>query len=87
MPHAARVDVEKIFQQRIRYGRCGERNLTYTNMKKVIYALILPLVVVSGLVFANREIKNETSKKSIPKPLSAAEREAALKQWEATLMV
>lgn len=30
-------------------------------MKKVIYALILPLVVVSGLVFANREIKNETS--------------------------
>jgi hypothetical protein len=34
------------------------------NMKKVIYALILPLVVVSGLVFANREIKNETSKKS-----------------------
>jgi hypothetical protein len=41
-------------------------------MKKVIYALILPLVVVSGLVFANREIKNETSKKSAPKPLGAA---------------
>ena len=54
------------------------------NMKKVIYALILPLVVVSGLVFANREIKNETSKKSTPKPLSAAKREAALKNWEAT---
>ena len=54
------------------------------NMKKVVYALILPLVVVSGLVFANREIKNETSKKSTPKPLSAAEREAALKKWEAT---
>ncbi len=54
------------------------------NMKKVIYALILPLVVVSGLVFANREIKNETSKKSTPKPLSAAEREAELKKWEAT---
>ena len=53
-------------------------------MKKVIYALILPLVVVSGLVFANREIKNETSKKSIPKPLSAAERQAELKKWEAT---
>ncbi len=50
-------------------------------MKKVIYALILPLVVVSGLVFANREIKNETS---TPKPPSAAEREAAVKQWEAT---
>ena len=57
---------------------------TTKNMKKVIYALILPLVVVSGLVFANREIKNETSKKSTPKPLSAAEREAALKAWEAT---
>jgi hypothetical protein len=58
-------------------------------MKKIIYALILPLVVVSGLVLANREIKNETSKKSIPKPsggvpLSAAERNAALKKWEAT---
>jgi hypothetical protein len=54
------------------------------NMKKIIYALILLLVVVSGLVFANGEIKNETFKKSIPKPLSAAERKAALKKWEAT---
>jgi hypothetical protein len=53
-------------------------------MKKIIYTLILSLVVVSGLVFANREIKNETSKKSIPKPLSAAERKAAVKNWEAT---
>jgi hypothetical protein len=53
-------------------------------MKKVIYALILPLVVVSGLVFANREIKNDTPKKSTPKPLSAAEKKAELKQWEAT---
>jgi hypothetical protein len=54
------------------------------NMKKVIYTLILPLVVVSGLVFANREIKNETSKKSIPKPLSAAEMKAEREKWEAT---
>ena len=54
------------------------------NMKKVIYALILPLVVVGGLIFANREIKNETSKKSTPKPLSAAEMKAELKKWEAT---
>ena len=54
------------------------------NMKKVIYALILPLFVVSGLVFANHEIKNETSKKSTPKPLSAAEMKAELKKWEAT---
>jgi hypothetical protein len=53
-------------------------------MKKAIYLLFLPLVVVGGLVFANREIKNETSKKSAPKPLSAAEREAELKKWEAS---
>ena len=53
-------------------------------MKKIIYTLILPLVVVSGLVFANREIKKETSKKSTPKPLSADEREAEVKKWEAT---
>jgi hypothetical protein len=54
------------------------------NMKKVIYALILPLVVVSGLVFANREIKNETFKKSAPKPLSAAEMKAEREKWGAT---
>ena len=53
-------------------------------MKKIFYALILPLVVVSGLVFANSEIKNETAKKSTSKPLSAAERNAGLKKWEAT---
>ena len=53
-------------------------------MKKVIYALILPLAVVSGLVFANREIKNDTSKKSIPKHFSAAEMKAARERWEAT---
>ena len=53
-------------------------------MKKFIYALILLLIVVSGLVFANREIKNEVAEKSIPKPPSAAEREAAIKEWEAT---
>ena len=54
------------------------------SLKKVIYALILPLVVVSGLVFANREIKNEASKTVTSKPLSAAERKAASKKWEAT---
>lgn len=51
------------------------------NKKNLIYALILPLVVVSGLVFANREIKKE------PKPLSIAERKAILderKKWEAS---
>ncbi|HLL43456.1 MAG TPA: hypothetical protein VK369_09975 [Segetibacter sp.] len=53
-------------------------------MKNIINALILPLVVVGGLAFANREIKNEASKKSTSKPLSAAERKAALKKWEAS---
>ena len=53
-------------------------------MKKLIYALILPLLVVSGLVFANMENNKETSKKSIPKTISAAERKAELKKWEAT---
>jgi hypothetical protein len=56
-------------------------------MKKIIYSLIVSLVVVSGLIFANREIKNETLKKSISKPLvslSAAEMKAGRKKWEAT---
>lgn len=53
-------------------------------MKKVIYALILLLVVVSGLVFANREIKKETSKNPTPKPPSAAEMKTERERWEAT---
>ncbi|MXV13784.1 hypothetical protein [Hufsiella ginkgonis] len=56
-------------------------------MKKAIYALILPLVVVSGLVFANRESTNETSPKSPRKPFSIADRKAGLearKKWEAS---
>ena len=55
------------------------------HIKKTIYVLILPLVVVSGLVFANREIKNEP--KPSPKPLSIADRKARLderKKWEAS---
>ncbi len=53
-------------------------------MKKVTYALMVLLVVVSGLVFANREIKNEAPKKTAPQPITDAERKAAVKQWEAT---
>lgn len=53
-------------------------------MKKIIYSLILVLVVLSLLVFANREIKSETVKKPILKPLSAAEKLAARKNWEAS---
>jgi uncharacterized protein YxeA len=64
-------------------------------MKKIIYVLILPLVVVIGLVFsfapfaygsgANREIKNDT--KTSQKQLSVADRKANLderKKWEAS---
>lgn len=55
-------------------------------MKKIIYALILTLVVVSGLVFAKRE---ETPKKATPepaggKPLSATEMKAGRAKWEAS---
>ena len=54
-------------------------------MKKAIYLLILPLLVVSGLVFANREIKNEKRPSSKPSPI--AERDAVpeeRKLWENT---
>ncbi len=54
-------------------------------MKKTTYFLILPLVVVSGVVFANCELKNET--KPAPKPLSIAAKKANLderKKWEAS---
>jgi hypothetical protein len=53
-------------------------------MKKIFYTLILLLIAVSILVFSSCEIKNETSKVSITKPLSADERNAALKEWEAS---
>ncbi len=53
-------------------------------MKKVIYALILLLVVVSGILLANRKSKYEIAKTLTPKPPSAAEREAELKKWEVT---
>lgn len=53
-------------------------------MKKIIYTLILSLLVPIGLVSANPDIKNEIAKKSTTKPLSAAERNVALKKWEAS---
>ncbi len=52
-------------------------------MKKLIYALIIPLVVAGGLVFANRGDKNENSK-PIPKVLSAADRKTEREKWEAS---
>ena len=45
---------------------------------------MLPLLVVSGLLFANREIKNDTTNKPSPKPLSVAEMKAEREKWEAT---
>ena len=53
-------------------------------MKKVMYSVILLLVVAGGLVFANREPKNEIVKNTPPKPLTAAEMKAELAKWEAT---
>jgi hypothetical protein len=53
-------------------------------MKKVTYVLILLLIVASGLVFANRKTKNETPKKSTPKPPVAAEMKAERERWEAS---
>jgi hypothetical protein len=47
-------------------------------MKKIIYGLLLSLVVVSGLMYANCNLKTEVSNK----PLTVAERKAALKKWE-----
>lgn len=52
-------------------------------MKKIVFALILPLIVGSGHVFADRESKIGASGKSPAKPL-AADRITALKRWEAT---
>lgn len=53
-------------------------------MKKVIYALILPLIVIGGIVFASRQIKNETPQESTPKVLAAAEMKDQMKKWVAT---
>jgi hypothetical protein len=55
------------------------------NMKRAIYVLILLLVVLSGLVYANREFRNTT--KPTQKPLSVANRKAAFdyrKIWDAS---
>ena len=52
-------------------------------MKKGMFALILALaVVVSGIVLANHETHDKPVKK--PVPLTAAEKTAAMKTWEAT---
>ncbi|MCW4469546.1 hypothetical protein OGH69_11260 [Flavobacterium sp. MFBS3-15] len=54
-------------------------------MKKKLYVLILPLVVAGGLVFANREFKNETQLSQ--KPVAVAPAKSCTdekKKWEAS---
>lgn len=54
-------------------------------MKKIVFALILLLLAVSGLVLTNCDIKNET--KPSQKPLSIADKKAnreTRKKWEAS---
>jgi hypothetical protein len=55
------------------------------HLKKIIYLMILPLVVLGGFVLANDEIKDD--KKPLPKPLTNPEKKARLdgrKKWLAT---
>jgi len=53
-------------------------------MRNVIYVLILSMLVFSGMLFANREIKDRTAKNLIRKPLTAAEKKAAMDKWYAS---
>ncbi len=53
-------------------------------MKKLMYAMAATLVVASGFLFANREIKNETAQKISVKTLTSTERDLEKKKWEAT---
>lgn len=46
--------------------------------------VVLLLVLVIGLVFNSYELIGETTAKSTPKTLTAAENKAALKKWEAS---
>lgn len=51
-------------------------------MKKTIYVLIVSLILVSGLVFANRELKGEDYANPSPKSLTDTEKKAENKKWE-----
>lgn len=53
-------------------------------MKKIIFAGVISLILLGGFVYSTREVKNEATKKSTPKTLSAAESKAALKKWQAS---
>lgn len=53
-------------------------------MKKIVYALTLTLVVASGVVYANNEIKGETPAKAAKKAWEASPEGIAFKKWEAS---
>lgn len=53
-------------------------------MKKISLILGLSLIVVGGFVFANRNKTTENPKNTIAKPLSDADKNKALKKWEAS---
>ena len=53
-------------------------------MKKIAFALTLSLVVASGVVYANNEIKGETPAKSAKKAWEATPEGIAFKKWEAS---
>ena len=53
-------------------------------MKKLIYLLAVPLVVASGLVFANREPAHEAAETSMKQPIALADTRTAREQWEAS---
>ncbi len=46
--------------------------------------MILPIVVISGVLFAKSEHKTEPTETAKPKIISVAEKKAAMKKWEAT---
>jgi len=53
-------------------------------MKKLIYVLMVPLVVLGGFVFANKVFQKEGSGKAAPRPLTEAQMAVERKNWEAS---
>ena len=53
-------------------------------MKKILYALILPLLFISTLLYATTKNNNEPIAKPKSKTLIATDNRAALKKWKAT---
>jgi len=62
----------------------ASRRLNNKRMGKYHNSLMLPLALASGLLFTSYESISETTTKSTPKTVAAAESKAALKKWEAS---